>query len=168
MCARTKALRMVLSSPLLLARRRCFIWEKLVRRAGESTRDAGNWLFVVSVAAFTLGLILVMVGLVSPVDRQNVYHVRMLGPRRNDTTVMVRANDHAGSGSGQVELSMAMPPVPPDPARLSRPAASPPAHDTGHVGSSQHDGFSRRTYLLDSATVAHGYLVPRPDTNQVD
>ena len=139
-----------------------------MRRAGESTRDVGNRLFVVSVAAFALGLILVMVGLVPPQDRQDVYNPRMLGPRSNDTTAMVRANDHVGSGSGQVKPSMAMPAVPPDPARLSRPAASPPVHDAGHVSSSPHDGFSRRTYLLDSATVAHGYLVPRPNTDQVD
>jgi len=159
---------MGLSSPLLLARRRCFIWEKLMGRTGGSTRDVGNWLFVVSVAAFALGLMLLMAGLVPPEDRRAVQASRLLGPRHSDTTAMVRANDHVVSGIDQRQWSMAMPAAPPAPTRLTRPAASPPVHDAGQESDQRDDGFSRRTYLLDSATVAHGYLVPRPNTDQVD
>jgi hypothetical protein len=167
MCVRSEARRMVLSSPLLLARRRCSIQEKFVRCAGESTRDVGNRLFVVSVAAFALGLILVTAGLVSPRGRQDVYNPGMPGPHRNDMTATIRANDHAGSGS-EDKPSMAMPAGPSDPARLTRPAASPPIYEAGHTVSPLDDDFSRRSYLLHSATVAHGYLVPRPNTDQVD
>jgi hypothetical protein len=138
-----------------------------VRRADESTRDVGNWLFVVSVAAFALGLILVTAGLVPPQGRQDVYNPGMPGPHRIDMTAMIRANDHVGSGS-EDKPTMVMPAGPADPARLARPTASPPLYEVGHTGSPLDDGFSRRTYLLDSATVAHGYLVPRPNTDQVD
>jgi len=139
-----------------------------VRHAGESTRDVGNWLFVVSVAVFALGLILVMVELIPPEDRQNDYNPRVLRPRRSDTTSTVRANDHVISGSFRRHRSMAVGAVLPAPTRQTQPAASPPVHDAGHVSTTPHDDFSRRTYLLDSATVAHGYLVPRPNTDQVD
>jgi len=128
----------------------------------------GNRLFVVSVAVFALGLILVTAALTPRQGRRDVSNPGMPGPRRNDTTVMVRANDHAVSGSGQVKPSIAMPTGQSDPVRLTRPAASPPVNNVGHVGTAPHDDFSRRTYLLDSATVAHGYLVPRPNTDQVD
>src|SRR5215218_8157612 len=71
--------------------------DRLVARGGASMRDAINWLFVVSAATSTLGLIVVMPGLVPPEDNQVIPHLLMLGPRSRDTTAVGRPLDHIGA-----------------------------------------------------------------------
>ena len=137
-------------------------------RGGGSMRDAINWLFVVSAATSTLGLIVVMPGLVPPEDNQVIPHLLMLGPWSRDTTAVGRPIDHIGARLDQRAHALAVRSRLHTSSRPSPPVASPPVYDTNRESDPMDDDVDPRMDLLDSASVAHGYLVPRPSTDKVD
>jgi len=129
--------------------------------------DVLNGLVVVSVAAFALGLILVMAGLVPPPDSQETHYPLMLGPRSRDTPTMPWPRDLTSSRSDRRTHARATRSNLHAPTFRSRLATPPPA-DSAHqeCGGPDHD-FTRCAYIRDSASVAHGYLVPRPSGDKV-
>lgn len=135
--------------------------------AGGSVRDGVDGLFVVSVATFALGLIMVMTGLMPPGESQDIDIPLMLGPGSRDTTAMVRPTDHIGAGSDRRTPLLAVRPRLHAPSQPSRPAASPPVHDARQECGRLDVDFTRCAYIRDSASVAHGYLVPRPSSGKV-
>ena len=88
-----------------------------------------------------------------------------LAPRK-DTTTMVRPTDHISAGSDRRTHALAARSLLRAPSRPSRPAAPSPVSDASQESDQRHDDVDRRTDLLESASVVHGYLVPRPSTGR--
>ena len=142
--------------------------DRLVARGGGSFRDAVNWLFIISATASTLGLTVVMPGLVPPADDQVIPHLLLPRPRSRDTTAVGRPIDHIGAGWDRRAHAIAAGSRLHAPSRPSQPVALPPVYDPNRESDPMDDDVDPRTDLVDSASVAHGYLVPRPSTDQVD
>ena len=130
-------------------------------------RDVVNGLVVASVATFSLGLILVMAGLAPRVNKQSVHMPLMLDPQNSDTATMPERSDSVSSRLDRGTHLPARRSVLHATTSPTRPAASPPADSARQeCGGPDHE-FTRCAYIRDSASVAHGYLVPRPSTGKV-
>jgi hypothetical protein len=142
--------------------------DRLVARGGGSLRDAVNWLFIVSAATSALGLTVVLPGLVPPADDQVIPHLLMPRPRSRDTTAVDRPIDHIGAGWDRGAHARAARSRLHASSQRGQPAAFSPVYGTNQESDQPDDDVDPRTDLLDSASAAHGYLVPRPSTDQVD
>jgi hypothetical protein len=137
-----------------------------VATPGGSVRVVVDWLFVVSVATLVLGLFIVMAELMPPADSHDFQIPQMRRTGSRDTTAVVRPTDHIGAGSDRRTHVLGARSLLHAPSRPSRPVALPPVYDADQE-SNQRNDVDPRTDLLDSASVAHGYLVPRPSTGKV-
>jgi hypothetical protein len=127
-----------------------------------------NWLFIVSAATSTLGLTVVMPGLLPPPDYEVIPHLLMPGARSHDTIAVGQPTDHIGAGWDRRAYARSVRSRLHASSRRGQPAASSPVYDTNQESDQTDDDVDPRTDLLDSASAAHGYLVPRPSTDQVD